>query len=45
MLGGVGGVGPASITDADDALRGGWGVKKQHDDVILEYVSDKHVCL
>ena len=33
----------ASIADADDALRGGWGVQNQNDDVILEYVSDKYV--
>ena len=35
--------GPASIADADDALRGGWGVQNQNDDVILGYVSDKYV--
>ena len=33
----------ASIADADDALRGGWGVQNQNDDVILDYVSNKYV--
>ena len=39
--------GPASIDDADDALRGGGGggVQNQNDDVILEYVSDKYICM
>ena len=40
-LAGVGG--PASIADADDALRGRCWVKNQNDDVTLEYVRDKYV--
>ena len=40
LLGGVGG--PASIANADDALRGGWGVQNQNDDVIIEYVFGRY---
>ena len=36
MLGGVGG--PDTNDDIDDALRGGWGVNHQNDDVIYEWV-------
>ena len=37
--------GPPSIVDGDDALRRVWGVQNQNDDVILEYVSNKYICM